>query len=153
MSRKLLIVLAVLSLLVAACGEEETPDAGDAGGGTSTEEGDADGDTLTLAAFDFGFEPSSLSLDAGETVDVSFENTGDAPHTFTSDNLGVDVRAEPGETVSATIEGAEDGTYPFRCDIHPDRMTGEIIVGTGGEPDEDTTEGGAENDDGESLDY
>lgn len=136
-------------LIFSACGSEE-PDTGSADSGNMEENG---GDTIQVEAFDFGFEPDTISLDSGEEVSIEFNNTGGAPHTFTSEDLGVDITTEAGGNGAATVSAPEDGTYPFQCSIHPDRMSGEIIVGDGGAGagSEDTKEGSAENDDG--FDY
>lgn len=138
--------LAATVLLVSACGSDE--DAGSNGGAPEDS-----GTTIEVTAVDFAFEPSSVSLDAGEEVTIRLENSGDAPHTLTAEDLEVDIQTQAGGDSEITITAPEDGTYPFVCSIHPDRMTGEIIVGTGGAGagDEGTTEGEAENDDG--VDY
>lgn len=142
--------LSALLLLFVSCGSDD-------GDSTTNGSGDADagGDAavVEVSAFDFGFEPTTISLDAGEEVTFSFDNTGDAPHTFTAEDLDVDIRTEGGGDGEISVTAPEDGTYGFVCSIHPDRMTGEIIVGTGGggAGDDGTTEGEAENDDG--VDY
>lgn len=157
---RLLVLLSALALALVACGSDDTTD-----GNSGTDEG-SNGDVaaISVEAFDFGFEPSSLSVDSGEEVEVTFTNTGEAPHTFTSEELEIDIRTSAGGDGTATFTAPEDGTFGFVCSIHPTRMQGEIIVGTGGagagddgttegesENDDGTTEGGAENDDG--LDY
>lgn len=156
---RLLVLLSALALALVACGSDDTTE-----GTSGTDEGsNEDVAAISVEAFDFGFEPSSLSVDAGEEVEVTFTNTGDAPHTFTSEELEVDIRTSAGGDGTATFTAPEDGTYGFACSIHPN-MQGEIIVGTGGagagddgttegeaENDDGTKEGGAENDDG--LDY
>lgn len=145
---RLLALVTVMVLAGAACGSEETPD-GTSDPGDEGSNGDVA--TISVEAFDFGFEPNSISVDAGEEVEIEFENTGDAPHTFTSDELGVDIRTSAGGSGNAAVTAPEDGTYGFACSIHP-QMQGEIIVGTGGAGagDDGTTEGEAENDDGTS---
>jgi plastocyanin len=148
MLKKVIVLLAVLALTSAACGED--------GNGESASSGDDQAEEsaqITVKAFDFGFEPATISLDAGEEVELTFDNTGDAPHTFTSDDLGVDIRTEGGGDGDAGFTAPEDGTYFFQCAIHPDQMQGEVIVGTGGGGGgmKDTDEGPAENDTG--VDY
>lgn len=157
---RLLVLLSALALVLVACGSEDATD-----GTSGTDDGsNEDVAAISVEAFDFGFEPNSISLDAGEEVELTFTNTGGAPHTFTSEELDVDIRTSAGGDGTATFTAPEDGTYAFGCSIHPTRMQGEIIVGTGGagagddgttegesENDDGTTEGGAENDDG--FDY
>lgn len=149
MLRKLLVLPLALALFAAACGSDDT----EANGSTDTGDATGNGTTLQVSAFDFGFEPATISLDAGEEITLDFDNTGDAPHTFTSEDLDVDIRTSAGGGGTQTFTAPEDGTYSFRCTIHPDRMTGEVIVGTGGPGagGGGMEEGPAENDDG--LDY
>lgn len=149
MLKRSIVLLAVLALIGAACGEDDTNGQGASSGDDQAEESAQ----ITVEAFDFGFEPSTISLDAGEEVELTFDNTGDAPHTLTSDDLGVDIRTEAGGDGDAGFTAPTDGTYSFQCDIHPDRMQGEVIVGTGGggAGTKDTDEGPAENDTG--VDY
>jgi plastocyanin len=145
-------LLGAALLLFGACGDNTDVDSNDdaaaAGGG---------GISLTVVAQDFSFDQSTIELEAGATVNVTFENQGEAPHTFTSDDIdGLNVMADPGATASGTFTAPdEDGTYEFHCHIHPDQMQGEIVVGDGGgstDSTEDTGEGDDENDDGSSPD-
>ncbi len=133
-SRVLLALLLGASLMLVACGGEDTPD-------TTTQEDTTEEDTteedtteedaggggaaLAVTAFDFGFREEKPTVAAGE-VALTFRNTGKAPHTFTIEGLDVDEAASPGETVEATFT-AEAGTYKFMCTIHP-AMVGELVV-------------------------
>lgn len=146
--------LAASLLLLSACGTE------------------AGGDGITVTASDFSFDPTTVSADPGEEVQVTLENEGDAPHTFTAEGLGIDIQADGGDSASGTFTAPdEDATFEFVCTIHPGQMRGEIVVGAGGagagtgddddeddsdfdnvtpgeSPPEGTTEGEDEYDDG-----
>lgn len=142
-----LVSLVCLALLAAGCGSEpDTAPTGNSGGGP------AEGSIVVIAA-DFSFDPTTISVDQGESIEISFENSGERDHTFTSEELGIDIQAASGETVTATLEAPqEDATIEFLCTIHPGQMQGEVLVGAGGagtgEPDDETGEGSEENDDG-----
>jgi len=115
MSRKLSRFLVVGLLLVAACGEEAAPDA-DNGGATPIE----------VAAAEFSFNPSSIDASAGEEIELTLDNTGMAPHTFTIDGV-VEVEAAAGEQASTTFT-TPDAPVEFYCSIHPTQMRGELTI-------------------------
>lgn len=154
--RKWIVVpAAALLLALGACGDngDDIADEGDESGGTP----------VTVVATDFAFDTETLILEAGESVELTLQNDGEAEHSFTSEDVGAEVEAEPGATASTTFTAPdEDGTFEFHCEYHPTQMIGEIVVGEGGAAgsseetetteSEDTTEGSSENDDGD-YDY
>ncbi len=120
-----LALLAALILAVtpiAACAQDEE----------EPEEGQV---SLTVEAFDFHFDPTTIVLDLGAPVELSLQNGGGARHSFTAPDLDVNVEADSGEssTISFTAPG-EPGAFDFFCEYHPDEMTGTVSVG--GEPGE-----------------
>ena len=110
--------LTTLLLTVAACG-------------SSGNSGSSGGTTVNVAAVDFAFQPTSLSVPAGATVTVDFANNGKTEHSFTLDNGGANVDAGAGSTATATFTAPQSGTLTFHCTFHP-QMTGTITVGSGG---------------------
>ena len=140
---------AIAAIALVACGAEEAP-------GPSSDEGQdtIEGTSLDVTATDFSFSPDTISLDMSEDAVVILTNEGDTAHTFTSDELEIDIEAAPGGSQeSAFTAPDEDATYSFYCRFHPGQMTGKVIIGTGGEgvDDSDTGEGAGENDTG--IDY
>lgn len=133
-----IVALVVLVVALAACSDdggdiEETDtttaeENGDAGG-TSEEAGEDvdEGGPLTVTARDFSFDPNQVEVAAGGEVTLTFANDGEVPHTFTSDALGVDERAAPGQTVEISFT-APDGEAEFHCEIHPG-MIGSVTTG------------------------
>ena len=118
----LLSLLAIMTLVLAACGStaESTP-AGDGGGATSptAEDGGDGGETGNTVSLAGGaFSPTSLTVAAGDTV--TFTDT--AGHTVTEGTDGVAVD-DPivDETGGADIEVVfdEPGRYNITCKIHP----------------------------------
>jgi plastocyanin len=95
----------------------------------STDEGGAPADvgepsTTELVIVDFGFEPDTLEVSAGATVEVVNEDA--ATHTVSAEDGSFDIRlAGGGDRASFTVDAP--GTYPFVCTIHPS-MTGSIVV-------------------------
>ena len=100
--------------------EETTEEASDALDVTGESE-------IAMSIGDFFFEPVSLQGEAGQELTLIISNEGQAPHTFTSDDLGVDESVKPGKQATVTLTFPESGSAEFHCEIHPD-MTGSIEV-------------------------
>lgn len=107
---------AVGVLLFTACGGD---DGGGSGGGS---------ETLQVTARDFEFADTTPSAPSGTEVTVEFDNEGEAEHSFTVEDLDVEVEAEGGESATTTFTADEAGTYQFHCEYHPDQMTGELTI-------------------------
>jgi plastocyanin len=106
--RRISIGLLVLALLGAGCG-------GGNGGGETT-------DTVTMV--DNEFQPASFTA-AGDTLSIT--NEGQALHSFTLSDGGVDQDVAPGEGVEVDISALDGGTFDLLCKYHPE-MTGSITV-------------------------
>ena len=76
----------------------------------------------------YQFVPSELNFKVGETV--TFENIAETEfHTFTVDDLGIDVSLEPGEPVRHTYTFDKAGSFKLICIPHETfGMTGTITV-------------------------
>jgi plastocyanin len=148
----LLVVLATLALVLAACGAaaeatpteaeqptpeatpESTPDAtpspeeDETDAAEPTDDGSGDGVEVNVGAMSFA--PTQLTIPAG--TEVTFNNTSQLPHTITHGTNGraVDDAAfdrNIGEMASVTIAFDEPGTYEVTCKIHPS-MNMTIVV-------------------------
>jgi plastocyanin len=81
---------------------------------------------VDVGAVDFGFEPDNASVAAGGKVTVT--NKGQAPHTMTFDDVQLDTgNIAPGATADLTAPDAP-GSYSYRCNVHPARMRGVLVV-------------------------
>jgi plastocyanin len=77
----------------------------------------------------YGFTPTEIAVNQGDTVTIHFYNThGDTHHTFTlpAYNLNVDVPPNQNKTFSFTATQA--GVFIFTCSFHAPTMRGELIV-------------------------
>jgi plastocyanin len=113
-----------LALLLGACGgsgssgEEApsiAPDCADVTGGTS----------FSVELVDYAFHPRCLIVGADEPFTLT--NTGEAVHTFTIEEQGIDIELGPGDTETSQGLGIPPGVYLLRCTLH-EQMLGTIAV-------------------------
>lgn len=81
---------------------------------------------IELVAKDVEFVPTSLESDGGE-ISVFVENQGSTLHTFTIDDLDVDLDVPASKSARVTFD-AEPGTYEFYCVPHEGDMEGTLTV-------------------------
>lgn len=119
--RYVLFFVAAGVLAFGACGDDNGDGGGGSGNGGATQ-------SVDLTAQDFAFDPSSIEVDSGAEVELTFNNEDDVEHSFTAEDLDAEVEAEGGESATTTFTAPESGTVEFICKYHPDQMTGEISV-------------------------
>lgn len=149
-------VLAILALSVglvaSACGEEAPPAAGGGGQQEDSGEGHEEQGNVTIAGRlatnhgsedvsgsseaeieldDFYFGPTVLEGEAGQQLTVTLFNEGEAPHTFTVDELEIDEELEPGTSdVTVDVTFPDSGALAFYCRFHESGgMVGGLSVG------------------------
>lgn len=98
-------VAVAAALALAACGGENAEGGGGEGGGGGG----------TLSMIDNEFDPASLTVGAGDSLEVS--NDGANPHNITIEGTDVDEDVDPGQSTSVTID-AEAGEYTMFCEFH-----------------------------------
>jgi plastocyanin len=100
--------------------------------------------TIDLTAKDMTFNRSTIAVPAGATVMVNFQNleargssqvTGIAHNFAVYTNAGATTTIFRGDIITGGqnityqfTAPAQQGTYFFRCDVHPAVMTGQLIV-------------------------
>jgi nitrite reductase (NO-forming) len=97
--------------------------------------------TIEIDAFDLGFEPAALTVDAAGTYEVTFTNSGAILHDLAFAD-GTKLEADGGGSATGTVTVPESG-LPFICSIpgHEDAgMTGAISVA--GQPAAGDSHGG-----------
>jgi plastocyanin len=116
--KKILVgTLVALALLGAACGGD---DGGESGGGEA-----GGSETATLTAAEFAFDPSTLTVASGGSIE--FTNEDDAEHNITAEEAGIDEDVDAKGSVTVDLSDVEAGTYDFFCEYHPD-MKGTLEV-------------------------
>jgi plastocyanin len=150
-SRPILPALAVLALILAACGDaasspeaasEEPPasiaaseaaapsDAAEPSVAAEPSEAAADEFTVTLSGF--AFSTGELTVPAG--TEVTFENADSAAHTVTEGTDGrpasdpiINAQVGPGATTTFTFD--EPGEYEITCLFHPNMNMTVVVEG------------------------
>jgi plastocyanin len=113
-TRRMLVAAGIVALLVAACGGDDANS--DSGGGSAT----------TVTASDFAFDPDSVTVAAGDGIELT--NDGDTEHNLTAEDAGLDEDVDPSDSVTIDTSDAEPGTYDFFCEYHPEQMKGTLEV-------------------------
>ena len=90
-----------------------------------------------LSAQNIAFNVSTITVPAGANVTVNFDNEDSGvPHNFAvytdssaSQNIFKgEIITGPATTAYNFTAPADPGTYFFRCDVHPEQMTGDFVV-------------------------
>lgn len=129
-SRPLAIALVVGVALVAGCG----------GGGSSAPKGTATvtNGTVNVTANSLAFDVGTIDAQGGAAFTIHFTNAESVPHNIAVYPQSGDAISKgqvitgPSATDDLQVPALEPGTYPFRCDVHPQQMTGTIVVASGG---------------------
>ena len=110
MRHTLLVIAAPIVLLLAsACAPAPAPAAG---AGLPPEQ-------ITLTGTDdFRFNPSTITLKAGQPLQVTFQNSGEILHDFTVQQglaRPITIMEDGGKSGTATVTYDKPGTYKFFC--------------------------------------
>lgn len=76
---------------------------------------------INMTSGNFFFSPAGLNLTKGQPVKITFKNSGF--HTFTIDELGVDVQLS-GDTASVEFTPAKSGSFEYYCAVPGHRESG-----------------------------
>ena len=86
------------------------------------------GPGLTIVATDNEFDTSELTAPAGQEATLELINEGASLHNWAIPDEDLATELIPGgETVSITFT-LEAGEYDYLCEVHPDQMTGTLVV-------------------------
>ena len=89
---------------------------------------------ITVEAGDLYFEPDTIRIEAGEPVNLTVTNVGDAFHDFTIAALDVMIDVPAGTTATGGLTVAEPGSYTYECTVPGHAaagMTGMLVVSRG----------------------
>jgi plastocyanin len=76
------------------------------------------------------FAPTFVKAKAGQKITFKLTNEGKLPHTFTSDEFGVDKELQPGQSAKVTLTVPSSGAvFTVYCSLHEaDGMVGAIYT-------------------------
>ena len=74
----------------------------------------------------YRFDPDEFTFKVGDIVTFTLESETEF-HTFTVDELGIDVEVDGGTSQDVTFTFDKSGTFELICLVHPE-MTGTITV-------------------------
>ena len=130
MTKLVALMLACLTLGVAACGGDDD-DGGGGNGATSTKEKPAAGGGAEVSLENIQFNPKDITVKAGETI--TFTNKESVPHDVHKQSgpggdfaSGPDGGMQQGDTFKLTLD--KPGTYNYVCHVHAPGMAGTITV-------------------------
>lgn len=124
-------LLLSLVLGLAACGDDENTEPGDAASGpapaaeTTTPEDSGGGGGDAVAIVDFEFEPKQITVSAGDKIEWTNEDTANHNVIFDGDDPDDIDNLRQDESGSVTFDKA--GTYDYVCSYHPG-MEGSVTV-------------------------
>ncbi len=114
-----MILLIGLAIVLSACG-----------GASSSNSANAV--NLTVTTTEFKFDPATITVAPGQTVNLTVNNKGSIEHTWVLKAANVKITVQPGKSETKTFTAPPTpGTYPIDCDIagHKEAgMTGQLIV-------------------------
>lgn len=80
---------------------------------------------INVVGTEFSFNPSSISVKAGEKVKIIFKNNGGAPHNLALEGLGITTKTVGGgQTDVLEFTAPSSGTYTFFCSVPGHRASG-----------------------------
>jgi uncharacterized cupredoxin-like copper-binding protein len=127
----LLSIVMVVMLVLGACGDDDDDDDDDSGAATpaATGGGGEGGGTAVAMRDTMEFDPSSLTVTAGEEVSVDLTNEGAIEHNFSVDDADVDQTLNGGESESFTFTAPSDpGEYEIYCNVPGHREAGMVAT-------------------------
>jgi cytochrome c oxidase subunit 2 len=122
---RLALLLVTAALVVGACGGDDDDSGSGDGGGNG---GGSEAQSIEVTAANFAFDPTTIEVEPGQEITVTLVNDDDAEHSFTVEDLDVEVEAHGGESADVTFTAPDSGSVEFHCEYHPEQMRGEISI-------------------------
>jgi plastocyanin len=138
----LILALLTTAALFVACGDDDsggaTADQTSTPGAASPADGGSSDDLveLELKAENTQFDKDRLEAPSGSEISLTLDNRDTVEHNFSlyesQDSkdplLEGPLFSGPSFLIYQFTAPENSGTYHFRCDVHPDAMTGDLVV-------------------------
>jgi hypothetical protein len=85
-------------------------------------------ESITLTIKDHRFEPSEVSVPAGERFRIEVQNQDSTPAEFESNDLRIEKIVVPGGKIAVMAGPLKPGIYKFFDDYHPDTAKGTLTA-------------------------
>ncbi len=129
--RRIVVALAVAALVLTGCGDDDSDSAPPVSlpgrvndHGSATAEND-----MQIEADDSYFAPTFIEAKAGQRFSVELHNEGSQRHTFTSNELGVDLELPQGARRTVSVTAPATGLADFHCRFHEGQgMKGAVFI-------------------------
>lgn len=95
---------------------------------TATAASAAPSAVITLTLQDHRFSPATITVPAGQRVDIELVNRDRATEEFDSHDLKVEKLVTPNGKARFSIGPLKPGTYSFMGEFHPATAQGQVIA-------------------------
>ncbi len=79
---------------------------------------------VTIQGLDIKFNLNTLTVNAGQPIELTYENRGVIDHAFKIDGIAKEIKIRPGETRVITFTVKKPGDYRFVCAMPGHEMAG-----------------------------
>jgi plastocyanin len=86
-------------------------------------------DTIRITLQEHRFTPATISVAAGQRVQIELVNRDKATEEFDSHDLKIEKLVTPNGKVKFWIGPLKPGTYSFMGEFHPATAQGRVVVG------------------------
>ena len=92
---------------------------------TTVPEASGEAREITVEGSEYSYSPTGIKVEAGEKIRLTFKNTGNLPHNFKIDELGVVTKTiAGGQTDVVEFTAGKSGTFTFYCSIPGHKQLG-----------------------------
>jgi len=85
--------------------------------------------TVALVNGTPSFEPSTISVHAGDKVDLAVRNSTDKTHGFRIEGYGITKLSDPtAPTLHVRFTADKPGVFKIMCQLHPAHQTATLLV-------------------------
>jgi len=86
-------------------------------------------DVIPTGLNHYGFTPTQITVNQGDTVTIHFFNThSDTHHTFTLPAYNLNIDVGPNQNKTFTFTATQAGVFVFTCSYHVPTMRGQLTV-------------------------